>query len=229
MYSEWHLLYEGYLSDAPGRSESWTESVRYVGGGAWRLLSEGTDFDGADAGVVFRERLSTKGMLDWALARDAEDAESERLQSAARSDEDNDSDGTPAAVVLGPRATRLLEIADQVGSTLCARCLRGFAAGTWPPAPRPPVIRQITGVALRPVWIRISHPVFTASTSAGPAFLYPPSTDGRAQLVLTSSRSMDKGWTIRLPRKWLLALEPWKDELAQLSKARSGGRQPQAK
>ncbi len=225
MPSESHILFEGELSDAPGRAESWTESVRYLGRGAWELLSEGTGFSGGERNVVFRERLSTRGMVDWVRERDAEDAD---VPTTCTVNEVASDESEESGVLLGPRTARLLEIAEIVGAEHCCRCLRGLAAGTWPPEPKAPVIQQVTGVAVRPVWIRISHPVFTVLTSGGPAFLYPPSPDGRAQLVLTSSSSMDRGWTIRLPKKWLLALEPWRDKLAQLAKAKSKGGSPPA-
>ena len=223
MPSESHILFEGDLSDAPGRAESWTESVRYLGRGAWELLSKGTGFSGGERNVVFRERLSTRGMVDWVRARDVEDTD---VATTCTVNEAADDESEGSGVLLGPRTARLLEIAEIVGAGHCCRCLRGLAAGTWPPEPKAPVIQQVTGVALRSVWIRVSHPVFTVLTSGGPAFLYPPSRDGRAQLVLTSSSSTDRGLTIQLSKKWLFALEPWKDDLAQLAKAKSGGSRP---
>ena len=42
----WHTLYEGHLSDMPGRCESWRESVRYLGRERWELGVRGLDFSG---------------------------------------------------------------------------------------------------------------------------------------------------------------------------------------
>lgn len=214
MQPERHVLHQGYLCDIPGRSESWTESVRYRGRGTWELVSQGTDFGGSDRGEVFKEKLSTKRMMQWVLERDAEEADSEPSQSGEEEERGEDE----ARNALGPRASRLLEIAAIVGAEYCHRCLLGYADGTWPPKPKAPTITQITGVALRPVWIRVSHAVFTVTTSAGPAFLYPPDQSGLARLVLKSASSMNQGCAVRLTRKWMRELEPWRDEMARLSR-----------
>ena len=44
MARDYHILYCGELSDMPGRQESWTEFVRYLGRNQWEVLVEGTDF-----------------------------------------------------------------------------------------------------------------------------------------------------------------------------------------
>lgn len=214
---DWHILYEGDLSDAPGRSESWTESVCYLGRGAWRLSIDGTDFGGMESADSTIERLSTRGMVNWALDRDAEDREYvEPKAIPLRSSKDLDEEDLQPNE-LGPRAERLLEIAEQVGAAFCASCLRRAAKGAWPPVP---TIRQVTGVTLRSVW-RSRQPVYTVTTSAGPAYLHPPHADGTASLVMTSAGSMSMGTTISLPKRWLVALEAWRDKLDDLVAARS--------
>lgn len=216
--TDWHILYEGDLSDAPGRSESWTESVCYLGRGAWRLSIDGTDFGGTDSADSMIERLSTRGMVNWALVRDAEDREYvEPKAIPLRSSRDLDEDEGRLLNELGPRAERLLEIAEQVGADYCARCLRRAAKGSWPPVP---TIRQVTGVTLRSVW-RSRQPVYTVTTSAGPAYLHPPHADGTASLVMTSEGSMSMGTTISLPKRWRVALEAWRDKLDDLLAERS--------
>jgi hypothetical protein len=182
-------------------------------------MSDGTSFDGNIESEVFRERFSTKRMLEWVREHDTPDAESGRAQSRIASEEEDDSD----EFALGPRAARLLEIAELVGAEHCRQCLLGLAAGSWTPTPQAPTIVRITGVALRPVQIQTGYlsarteldPVFTVVTSAGPAFLYPPSIDWYAHLVLTPGRG-DKV-LIRVPKKWLPALASWRSQLMQLS------------
>ncbi len=215
---DWHILFEGDLSDAPGRSESWTESVCYLGRGAWKLSIDGTDFLGRESAESTMERLTTRGMVDWALDRDAEDKEYVEPEAIPlRSLKDLDWGEDPPPEDLGPRAERLLEISKRVGAAYCARCLRGAAKGSWPPAP---VIRQVTGVTLREVWAS-NHPVYTVTTSAGPAYLYPPDADGNASLVLTSAGNMNMGTTIALSKRWRVALEAWRDKLDNLVAASS--------
>lgn len=224
--NHWHVLFEGSLSDMPGRSEWWTESVRYLGRGAWRLVVEGTDFLGQDADTGFSQRLSTEAMLRWAAERDAEEQNSGqssvdlvKLSSSSRT-----SDGVdPPRDVPGPRTLRLLDIAEQVGAAYCSRRIRALVDPERAAGDAVPTLKEVTGVVLRPVW-KTRHPVYTVETSTGTAYLYPPQPDGTARLVRVSagSMSMGEGPRVKLSKKWIAELAKWRhawDELAASTRA----------
>lgn len=223
---DWHLLFDGYLSDMPGRSESWTESVRYLGRGAWRLVVEGTDILGQDAGTRFSQRLSTEAMLRWVADRDAEEqngggssVDGLQLSSSSRT-----SDGVdPPRDEPGQRTLRLLDIAEQVGAAYCARRIRALVNPERAAVDTVPTLKAVTGVVLRPVW-KTRHPVYTVETSTGTAYLYPPEPDGTARLVRTSagSMSMGDGARVKLSKKWTAELAKWRhawDGLAASTRA----------
>jgi len=199
-------LHKGELSDAPGRAESWTESVRYIGGGRWYLVVEGTDFAGVGKAAPVRERFGTARLVKWVLKRDAEEHDADELAADGRSR------------ALGPRSKRLLRIARAAGVQHCVKLLEGWRAGTWPTAERPPRIRRVTGVGLRAVWIRISHPVFEVETSAGDGYLYPPADINRtAKLVIG-----DGEWEVRVSHRLLKELAGFRPALEALRDSKRG-------
>lgn len=224
--NDWHLLFDGYLSDMPGRSESWTESVRYLGRGAWRLVLDSTDFLGHDTGMGFSQRLSTEAMLRWATERDAEglisgESSIEGLKFSGTSCLTDHEDPPPDGP--GPRTLRLLEIAEQVGAAYCARRIRALVDPERAATDAEPTLKAVTGVALRPVW-KTRHVVYTVETSTGTFYLYPPESDGTARLVQPSagSMSMGDGTRVKLSKKWTAELAKWRhawDELAASTRA----------
>jgi hypothetical protein len=198
-----HTLFNGELSDAPGRNESWTEYLRYRGSNRWELIIEGTDFCGVSTAEPLKEKISTKALLKWVLDRDSEDG------GGLPVDCDNDDDPPKT---FGPRAETLREIAVIEGATFCVSCLDGWLAGAWPPMKQQPVVHilAITGVTRRGVWIRIYNSVFVVDTNLGPAYLYPPGHDRRARLLLKTESSMSPGRMVKVPRALLPQIEALK-------------------
>jgi len=73
----WEHLFSGELSDAPGRCESWTEELCYLGKNKWLLRTSGTDFSGTKEGETFQEENDTNGMLERLIELDGYDLESQ--------------------------------------------------------------------------------------------------------------------------------------------------------
>lgn len=212
--SEWHNLYSGYLSDMPGRCESWTEAVRYHGRGQWTLRSYGTDFTGTSSGETYRERLSTKKLIHWVLERDSEDLDSEEC------DETYGEVCAPEKK-LGERAGRLRDIAISVNAHYCKSLLDLYESGDWPSTPKAPKVLEITGVMKRGVWIRIYHAVYVANTTTGKAYIYPPNESGYSKLVLATSGSLNCGFQVRLSKQIKSQMEGFRKEFLQIKKEMS--------
>ncbi len=191
MSSNWFILQE----------VPFTESVCYLGAGKWKFES----YD-CLALTTLKGNFSTKKLIEWVCDRDGDDASPTNLKA----DSGDQSDETQEHPSLGPRASRLLEIADSVGAGLCSRRLRGINDGTWPPIPR---IMEITGVTVRVIWHGISHSVFSARTSQGAAYVYPPQPNNMSKLVLMNSSSMDQGWIVPLSPKCLRQMKRYETEL----------------
>jgi hypothetical protein len=75
----WHQLYEGFLDDAPGRCESWTEEICYLEKNKWLLRYSGTDFSGTEENESSQEEKDTNDLLDWIIESDGYDLESSQL------------------------------------------------------------------------------------------------------------------------------------------------------
>ena len=73
----WEQLFDGELSDAPGRNESWTEELCYLGKNKWLLRCSGTDFSGTKEGETFQEENDTNRMLERIIELDDYDLESQ--------------------------------------------------------------------------------------------------------------------------------------------------------
>jgi len=73
----WEHLFDGELSDAPGRCESWTEELCYLGKNKWLLRCSGTDFSGTKEGETFQEENDTNRMLERIIELDDYDLESQ--------------------------------------------------------------------------------------------------------------------------------------------------------
>lgn len=113
----WHQIYDGHLSDAPGRSESWTESVAYLGQDRWLFCICSTDFLGFERRPPEIERMTTAQVIDWAYCRDSEDRESEWI--GREQDYDDDEHATP-----GARTVALLEAAIAECASRCVELLQ---------------------------------------------------------------------------------------------------------
>lgn len=216
MSSAYQVLFNGELTDAPGRCETWTESVRYAGNNRWELKSDGTDFYGSAPAETIKEAFGTQSLVRWVLERDAEDLESQPRIRNAESGQDEDLD---AGNHLGPRAARLLEIARAERADFCIKCLMEWVEGKWPKPkrmPPPPKILGINGVIKRGVWVHVYHAVYDVETTAGPGYLDPPKEGARASLHLKQSNPSAPGWLIRLTKRQMVRIEELKPALETL-------------
>ena len=100
----WEHLFSGELSDAPGRCESWTEELCYLGKNKWLLRCSGTDFSGTKEGETHLEEMDTNDLLDWIIEGDQMDLESSR--SAPYFDIEQ-------TQVIGDRTIRFRELAEK--------------------------------------------------------------------------------------------------------------------
>lgn len=199
-----HILYQGELSDAPGRSESWNEFARYMGDSRWQLIVEGTDFTGQEAAAPMVEAMSTKAIAKWVIERDSEEPKSAR--------DSVDGDEQEPEKSLGPRAARLRDIAVAEGAAHCIACLDGWLSGTWPVKKKQAAVRvlDVKGLTRRAVWKGVYHAVYEVDTSLGPAYMYPPDAAGESRLVMKTEGSMSPGRKVKLRKDQLRQVEALK-------------------
>jgi hypothetical protein len=105
-----HLMFEMDLMDAPGRAGSCHEYVSYVGNEKWRLDVLSSSFDGTEGEDPIEEQMTSEELVSYALEQDYENVPSYLIRETQYDD-----DGE-VIVVLGPRASELLEIAKKVKS-----------------------------------------------------------------------------------------------------------------
>ena len=219
MNSRYHQLFSGELHDAPGRAESWTEYVRYLGDSRWELINEGSDYEGTEPVKASTERLGTKALLLRILQRDADELDnvSRKLRFVPIQNEDEDE-----LPQIGPRATRLFEIAKVEGATFCLECLNGWFEGRWPKPtrlPPAPKICCIKGVTKRGIWLGVYRAVFSIETTLGAAYLEPPQKNGVSSLRLVTSGSSDRGWPVRLTNQQMAEIEKFAPSLNALKES----------
>lgn len=75
--NQWHLLFQGELTDAPGRNETWAEELCYLGQNKWLLRHMGSDFSGNEETEPYLEENDTNGMLERLIELDGYDLESQ--------------------------------------------------------------------------------------------------------------------------------------------------------
>lgn len=207
-----HLLFHGDLSDAPGRNESWDEHVEYHGNNQWILIIHGTDFSGTESGKPVSELMMTDELVAWVVNRDGED-ESEPEGSVGATDDETKDD----APRLGPRASRLREIAVEIGVQRCVTLLDNELAKLGADSAQSELrVLSIKGVTLRGVWIRIYHSVYEVETNEGPAYLYPPDANRVARIVLKTAGSMTTGSSVTVPADLMPRVEALRGELDAL-------------
>jgi hypothetical protein len=218
----YHFLHEGHLDDAPGRDESWTEYVAYLGRGQWALKIVGTDLSGYHHHPYPVEYLGTRRMIRWTLDRDALDRETPLSKSAMSlgADEDHPDVKKP----LFGRTQRLYRVAKTVDATLCVRLLDQWVAGTWPKPPPRPLILAVHGVHALGIWRGVYHATFKVDTNLGPGFLYPPDDQGRARLVLDKVPRQET--IVQLKYTGLERLAPFRDAFRNLRKDMEKRRRP---
>lgn len=114
---DWHLLYEGELSDAPGRCESFYEYVRYLGAEQWELACLGSSFSGMKPADIVSEKMSTEELVDWVFWQDQENKDVTEFGEPRKiKGDEND-------VAPGPRARELMSVAERVGCLECKRLI----------------------------------------------------------------------------------------------------------
>lgn len=206
-----HFLYHGELSDMPGRNETFDEYLTYLGRSRWKLESEGTDFSGFQSAETMSEQFGTADLIKWMIERDDEDASPISLAEI----EEEDSEGDRQ---LGPRMSRLYDIAKAESAKFCVQSIEKWQKGLWPSKKKLPSVKiiEIKGVVRRGVWIRVYKACLDAVTNLGPAFLSPPSSDGYATLVLKSDSSMSQGRTIKLNKALMKRVVELTPELVAL-------------
>lgn len=67
----------------PGRCESWTEQVAYLGNGRWRLRIEGSNFQGTEKESPNIEDFTTLQMMGWVERCDKESGDGSSLRTKA--------------------------------------------------------------------------------------------------------------------------------------------------
>ena len=113
--SRWHVVAHDELTDAPGRMEARVIEARYLGANTWELSSGGSDFFGESDEGPTTEVVSTDKLLDLLATFD---------EGWEPPEWEHETDEAP----LSPMLQSLLEIAERVGATDCARRLRGDEA-----------------------------------------------------------------------------------------------------
>lgn len=228
MSKEYHVLYEGWLTDMPGRSESWTESVMYLGRNRWEYRIVGTDFGGLTSTEQTRERIGTRPLIVRLWDSDLLDEESRRGGAAiTRPPDDQDEDPYDSEQewqTLGPRLASLYEIANEVGAAYCIHCLDKWQTGEWlhPKLAqlqrKKPRLLVIKGVIKRGVWLGVYRPEYVVETSSGPGYLSPPDDTGHAILRLEGS-SVHSGpsWLIRLTKAQLGSVAGFKNDFLRIT------------
>lgn len=119
---EWHLLWSGELTDAPGRCESLTEKVRYDGNDKWTLRASGSDWSGTGDGEVFEEHHDTNSLIEWVIASD------EMFEDSSSDTHLFTDDESCEVAPLGERAACLKEIAEAEGVGNCVKILEEHEA-----------------------------------------------------------------------------------------------------
>jgi len=192
-----HVLFEGRLTDAPSRAETWTEYVRYLGSNRWKLTVKGADFSGTAQLDAFEEKMGTKALLLWIIDRDSEFESNETK--------------------LSQRVTSLLKIAKLENAVFCLKCIKGWRDGNWSPYSKPVAPRILDIVNARKEMVaRYTHRVvFDVETNRGSGLLSDPYKNSFAQLTMKSvgGWSTPQSHVVNIPKKFLAKIDKLKREL----------------
>ncbi len=151
-------IFEGELSDIPGRCESWTEHLMPLGDDSWELMVEGTDFTGLEETEPISQRFTTDDLLSWLHERDHDYMPSRKL---------------------GPRLRALRAYAKHAGLTPVIKNIERVRRGTWPPKPRVIRIVGVTSIGSFPFNREPRHIFLEAETTRGSAIMAVPSADAK--------------------------------------------------
>jgi len=110
----WFHLYDGNLTDAPGRCESWTEEFCFASKNKWLLRTKSTSFSGWEETETYIEQKTSKSLVDWLSELDSLDQESQERTPFY----DANSFYDPCSFeLLGPRLKRLKLISGILNQT----------------------------------------------------------------------------------------------------------------
>lgn len=123
---EWHLLYSGELTDAPGRCESFTEEVRYDGNNRWTLRFLGSDYSGTDTAEEICESHGTKSLIEWVIDNDKIFEEYSSQTNSNNGEEESE-------CALGERGLSLKAIAQKEKADYCLKMIDRYERGVWWP------------------------------------------------------------------------------------------------
>lgn len=187
-------VFDGHLTDAPGRDETWTETVTARADGTWTVSVSGTSFDGTDEAEPDGKDFATaEKMVDFLHARDEYD--------------------TPPRRRIGPRLERLAEFAAEHGYD---DVLRFIDEIRHPARPRAPTVRKVLRVVSIGSWPngRSRKDYLSVETDRGPGVMSMPADGGQWLTVWPGDHPYTPyRWRVRLTR----AL---RDEIAAASERR---------
>ncbi len=123
------LIFEGELSDAPGRYETWTEHLTLLGNDSWEVEVTDTDFSVTGKPETFRAQYSSVDLIEWLRDRDG----------------DNPIAGNPPSRV-GNRLRALERYARSAGLSRLLTIIDRVRRGNWPPKPKAPRVLRVSGV-----------------------------------------------------------------------------------
>lgn len=125
-------IFEGELSDAPGRWETWTEYLTNLGADCWEIEIIDNDHTVGEVQELFREQYSTVELIDW--LRDRDGADQNNAPIAKR---------TPR---VGERLKTLERYAKSASLSQLITIINRVRGDSWPPKPKAPRVLKITRV-----------------------------------------------------------------------------------
>lgn len=219
---EWHLLFSGELTDAPGRCESVTEELRYEGNDQWTVRASGSDFSGTEDGESFEEHHDTESLIAWVIESDEMFEESPTGGDLSIENEQIDK------IQLGERAICLKAIAKEENVSNCVEILKKYEAGKWP---LPPEVLDVLGVVKKKRMLSYKSvkpcAVYEVMTDAGKMLMPPPNLDGKTVLFsektqVLFSYSPPVTNEIILPKEILLKLAGFEEYLNKMNEELRG-------
>ena len=212
----YHVLFKGERWDVPGRMETWTEQVRYLGDNRWELSSKGTDFTGTREGEASNQVLESTALVSWAIGQDYEDEysgeENEEVEVEEEADEEQEERRT-----LGPRASRLLKFATLERDEKCVECLNSWLSGRSINESMPTVL-DIHGVIMKGIWLRINQVFFEVVTTIGPGYLYPPDKNQKSKFYLKTDSFVTPGRIVSVSDEQMMKIKELQPALEALLK-----------
>lgn len=212
----YYVLFKGELWDVPGRMETWTEQVRYLGDNRWELSSKGTDFSGTRDGEASNQIMESTALVSWAIAQDDEDEysgeEKEEVEVVEEADEEQED-----RRAFGPRASQLLKFATLERDEKCVACLNSWLSGSSINESMPTVL-DVNGVIMKGIWLRIRGVFFEVVTTIGPGYLYPPDKNQKSKFYLKTDSFVTPGRIVSVPDEQMMKIKELQPALEALLK-----------